>query len=221
VKLDIDATGPIARPSRAGRSGGRPTAAEARRRQQYLLEVAGAMFMKNGFDGTSIDAVADAAGMSKRTLYARYGDKGALFRAVLSDLIARWLVPIARFQANTIALEPMLMEIGKYLVTSALAPQAVSVHRIIVGEAERRPEFAQLAHAEGRQAAVRAIAAALKRHQDELRVEDLMQTAELFLSLVIDGSLRLAVLGIPFTKSDLDRRLRAAVDLFLNGVRRR
>ena len=56
------------------------------------------MFMKHGFDGTSIDAVAEAASMSKRTVYARYRDKNELFSAVLRDLIDRWLVPINQFQ---------------------------------------------------------------------------------------------------------------------------
>jgi TetR/AcrR family transcriptional regulator, mexJK operon transcriptional repressor len=56
--------------------------------------------MEFGFDGTSMDAVAEAARISKRTLYARYADKAALFHAVLSDLISRWLVPIDRFQTE-------------------------------------------------------------------------------------------------------------------------
>ena len=99
------------------------------------------MFMKFGFDGTSIDAVAEAACMSKRTVYARYRDKNELFSAVLRNLIDRWLVPINQFQLGTRELEPMLMEIGRHLLTSALAPQVVSLHRIIVGESERRPEF--------------------------------------------------------------------------------
>jgi TetR/AcrR family transcriptional repressor of mexJK operon len=77
--------------------GGRPTRAEAERRQQKLLEIAGAMFMKYGFEGTSVDGVAEAAAMSKRTLYVRYRDKNALFSAVLRSLIDRWLVPINQF----------------------------------------------------------------------------------------------------------------------------
>ena len=200
--------------------GGRPTVADAQRRQAYLIEVAGAMFMRLGFDGTSIDAVAEAASMSKRTLYARYKDKGELFSAVLRDLIERWLVPITRFQSVDAELEPMLLEIARHLLTSALAPQAVSLHRIIVGEAQRRPEFGRLAHSEGRQAGIRAIAAALRRHRAQLRNDDLEQAAEQFMSLVIDSSLRLAVLGIEPRDRTIEDRLRAAVDLFLNGARR-
>ena len=142
----------MARPAvRVLNRGGRPTRGEAERRQEHLIETAGAMFMKFGFDGTSIDAVAEAACMSKRTVYARYRDKNELFSAVLRNLIDRWLIPINQFQLETRELEPMLMEIGRHLLTSALAPQVVSLHRIIVGESERRPEFGLLANAEGRE----------------------------------------------------------------------
>lgn len=63
--------------------------------------------MKFGFDGTSIDAVAEAAGVSKRTVYARYRDKNELFSAVPRKLIDRWVVPIKQFQSSTSDLEPM------------------------------------------------------------------------------------------------------------------
>lgn len=209
----------IVQPARpAPRRRGRPTRAEAERRQQELLDIAGAMFMKHGFDGTSIDSVAEAAAMSKRTLYARFGDKNELFSAVLRTLVDRWLVPINQFRAGTTDLEPMLMEIGRHLLTSALAPGAVSLNRIIIAESERRPEFGLLAHAEGRRPAIRAIAAALARHVPELRVDDLEGAADQFISLIVEPSLRLASLGVKPGPGEIEARVRAAVDLFLNGV---
>jgi AcrR family transcriptional regulator len=209
----------MARPAvRVLNRGGRPTRAEAERRQEHLIETAGAMFMKFGFDGTSIDAVAEAACMSKRTVYARYRDKNELFSAVLRNLIDRWLVPINQFQLGTRELEPMLMEIGRHLLTSALTPQVVSLHRIIVGESERRPEFGLLANAEGRQPAIRAIAAVLKRQGSKLRVNDFERAAEQFISLVVDNGLRLAAFGIGPAPHEVEGRVRQAVDLFLHGV---
>jgi AcrR family transcriptional regulator len=206
---------------RAPGRGGRPTRAEAERRQRELLEIAGEMFMKHGFDGTSVDGVAEAAAMSKRTLYARFGDKNELFSAVLRGLIDRWLVPINQFRAATTDLEPMLMEIGHHLLTSALAPQAVSLNRIIIAESERRPEFGLLAYAEGRRPAIRAIAAALARHTPRLRVDDLEGAADQFMSLIIEHSLRMASLGIGPSPFEVEIHVRAAVDLFLNGAVRR
>src|SRR3982074_3563746 len=74
-------------------TGGRPTREEAARRDERLIEVATNLFMERGFEGTSIDAVAEAAGVSKPTVYARYRDKGDLFAAVLRDRIREWLPP--------------------------------------------------------------------------------------------------------------------------------
>jgi AcrR family transcriptional regulator len=51
--------------------------------------------MERGFDGTSIDAVAEAAGVSKPTVYARYHDKRDLFAAVLQGRIRKWLAPLS------------------------------------------------------------------------------------------------------------------------------
>jgi TetR/AcrR family transcriptional repressor of mexJK operon len=198
--------------------GGRPTLAQARRRDERLLEVAGAMFTRRGFDGTSIDAVADAARMSKRTVYRRYRDKDALFSAVLRRLIARWLMPIRDFHSSKRELEPMLLDFARHFLESALAPQAVAIYRIIIAESERRPEFGRLAHREGRQPAVRMVAAALAGFGTELRVRDFELAAEQFISIVVDSRLRLAALGLDDLRG-LDLQIHAAVDLFLNGAR--
>lgn len=178
------------------------------------------MFMEHGFDGTTIDAVAEAAGVSKRTLYARYADKNALFSAVLRQLIDRWLLPINQFSCAKAGLEATLIEIGRQMLASALAPRAVSVHRILIAEAERHPVFARLATGEGRAPAIQAIAALLQRHGDELRIRDYALAAEQFMSLVIDHALKLAAMGIPADPAGTETRLRAAVDLFLRGAGR-
>ena len=211
----------MARASRTLNRGGRPTRAEAQRRQQHLIEIAGTMFMRMGFDGTSMDSVAEAAGMSKRTVYAHCRDKNELFRAVQRSLIDRWLSPINQFQLGTSELEPMLVEIGCHLLATALARQAVSLHCIIIGESERRPEFGVLANEEGWQPAVRAVAAALRRHAAKLRPLDLERAAEQFMSLVIANKIRLAALGISLDRDAIDRHVELAVDLFLRGACRR
>ena len=72
-------------------SGGRPSHDEAIKRDERLIEIAASMFMERGFEGTSIDAVAEAASIGKATLYARYKDKSELFAAVLQRQIDRWL----------------------------------------------------------------------------------------------------------------------------------
>ena len=70
-------------PVSRGRTGGRPTRAESARRLEHLLEVATALFLGSGYGATTIEAVARASGVAKKTIYRRFGDKSALFGAVL------------------------------------------------------------------------------------------------------------------------------------------
>lgn len=60
---------------------GRPTAESTRLRMAHLLEVAREIFVRRGYRATTMDEVAAAAGVTKRTLYAWHVDKEALFRA--------------------------------------------------------------------------------------------------------------------------------------------
>src|SRR6202045_63212 len=121
------------RPVRRG-AGGRPTREEALRRDARLLDVATTLFMERGFDGTSIDAVAEAAGVSKPTVYARYRDKRDLFAAVLRERIRLWLAPLsaaAEAQAAEASPESItpktikttLHELSRHMLAYTLAPE--------------------------------------------------------------------------------------------------
>jgi TetR/AcrR family transcriptional regulator, mexJK operon transcriptional repressor len=210
-------------------AGGRPTREEAARRDERLIDVAASLFMERGFEGTSIDAVAEAAGISKPTVYARYRDKGDLFAAVLQGRIQRWLAPLSAAaeaeagESGSKGLEATLHDLSRGMLALALTPGAGTLQRILAAQASRFPELAKLAHEEGWLRAVRAIASLLQKFDacGEIRTEDPELAADLFLSLVLGGSGRLAVYGIPTDPEIQERRRQAAVELFLNGVKTR
>ena len=117
--------------------GGRPKAGEAEQRNERLVRTAGEMFMQFGFDGTSMEAVARAARISKRTLYGRYVDKAALFSEVVRDLVRRWLVPIAQIESEQDKLDDVLLALARYLTTFSLTPKSVSVNRVVIFESRQ------------------------------------------------------------------------------------
>lgn len=219
------AAGPETAPKRG--SGGRPTREEAERRDAHMVAVAARLFMEHGFDGTSIDAVAQAAGVSKPTLYARYRDKRVLFKAVLEERIREWLAPLstaARVQAQEA--EPrdasaVLDELSRTLLAHVHRPGSVALTRCIVAQALQFPDLAKLAHEEGWLKAVAAVASLLEvlAEQGQVVIDDAEIAADLFLNLVIGRSSRLALYGIEVDPAAQEKRRRAAVALFLAGTR--
>lgn len=200
--------------------GGRPKTAELEQREAHLLQVAGDKFLELGFDGTTMDGVAEAAAISKRTLYARYPTKVTLFDAVLRNLIDRWLAPIAQIQSDHGDLKQALIALARYLTTIALTPQSIAINRILISESGRWPQFAKLAEEAGREAAVQTIASILRRHATRLKRVDFDMAAEQFVCLTLDNRFRIAMLNIQADSRDIERWVISCVDLFLQGIER-
>jgi TetR/AcrR family transcriptional regulator, mexJK operon transcriptional repressor len=209
------------------RSGGRPTREEAEARDTRLLDVATQLFMERGFDGTSIDAVAEAAGVSKPTVYARYDDKRDLFAAVLRGRIRKWLAPLsAAAEAQAIEGSPKsirttLHELSRHMVAYTLAPEAGACQRILSAQAVQFPELAKLANEEGWLRAVRGVSSILSQSaaRGQIKVDDPELAADMFLNLVLGHCKRLTLYGIATDPETAERHRKAAVDFFLNGIR--
>jgi TetR/AcrR family transcriptional repressor of mexJK operon len=213
-----------ARSARRG-AGGRPTREEAVRRDARLLDVATKLFMERGFDCTSIDAVAETAGVSKPTVYARYHDKRDLFAAVLRATIQRWLAPLSAAaeaaKVNPKSVETTLHDLSRQMLAHASTPEVTMLRRTLAAQAIQFPELAKLAHEEGWLRGVRAVAILLQQFADrgQIKLEDPAIAADLFLSLVLGTSEKLH--GIATRPKVQELRRQAAVTLFLNGVRPR
>jgi AcrR family transcriptional regulator len=69
---------------------GRPTADQASAIARTILAAATELFLAQGYEATTMEAVAAAAGVPKPTLYKRHPDKMSLLRAVMAERLAVW-----------------------------------------------------------------------------------------------------------------------------------
>src|SRR5690242_596061 len=69
-------------------------AAQGRATRGQLIEVATGLFAAHGYEGTSIEAVLAAAGVSRGALYHHFAGKEALFKAVIDVLAERITVEL-------------------------------------------------------------------------------------------------------------------------------
>jgi TetR/AcrR family transcriptional repressor of mexJK operon len=207
----------------APRRGGRPVQAQSQRIRDHILDTATAMFLSQGYGATSIEALAKAAGISKRTFYHRFEHKAALFGAVVQRLIMR-LQPTdnARlFQGDTP--DEVLTRLARIILRAVLTPEALALHRMVVGDASRFPELAGILGNQGaRQDAVNRIAGLMQQYIEQkiIRLADSEFAAEQFLHMVIAVPQRRALgIGAAMDAVELEAWASRSVALFLDGCR--
>ncbi len=203
------------------RRGGRPSREEAAALEARILDAATELFFARGFGATSIEAVAARARISKRTFYHRFDDKAALFSAVLHRIITGLRPPAAMPLIAGADLRAILQHIADLILGAALRPQALALHRLIVGESARFPKLAAAVTGEGAaQEAIALIGGVLSREAEAGRValDDPAFAAQQFMQMVLTIPQRRALgLGKPMTAAELEAWARAVVDLFLDG----
>lgn len=203
---------------------GRPTREQARQRHEELLDCALDVFLDNGFERSTMDAIAAATGMAKRTIYRLYPDKAALFRAAVQRAVDRWIVPIETLYAvETHDLEETLVAIAKMRLESFTSPAGVALQRILNAEGYRFPDLFRLAYEQGTRPALKFIADVLAKHaaSGSIVVDDPELVGTAFLSMAVGGPATGVMWGYVLDPDVLAGRIRVFVRLFLDGVRPR
>jgi len=210
------ASSPVAR----GRAG-RPTREQAELRHAELLDRALDMFLDKGYELTTIEAIAASVNMTKRTVYARYTDKAALFRAAVQQAIEHWIVSDETLKSlETDDLEGTLMAIARMRIAHVMTPQGIKLQRIINTESYRFPDIFNAAYEQTSKPVIDFLADLLRRHtaKGTANVARPTMAAIAFLSLVVSGPLRIFTSGNTLSAKDIEDRITFSVRLFLDGV---
>ena len=78
-----------------------PAAPELTPAARRVLDAASTLFYERGIHAVGVDLVAETAGVTKKTLYARFGSKDALVVAYLQERDRRWREFLERFLAES------------------------------------------------------------------------------------------------------------------------
>lgn len=200
------------------RLAGRPSLKAAEQLEEAMIDAAMTMFIEAGFQGASMEAIARAAGVTKRTLYRRAKTKSDLFVEVVERLARRSGVPNLSL-VKTGALEERLKAASEILLGWLLAPEALALYRMVIADAARQPGLA-LSVDGPFQRASEAVAAILAEG-DNRPAEAVRLGADMFVRLVAGEALDRAAQGIEPAGVSMKARERAlvAVDFFLAGWR--
>ncbi|HWL45170.1 MAG TPA: helix-turn-helix domain-containing protein [Ilumatobacter sp.] len=103
-------------------------------RREQLLQAAAAAFLERGFDGTSMETVADHAGVTRMLVYRHFESKHALYRAVLTSAIEHVQLAVSPDAAGS---EPGIA--GQLVLAARQTPDAF---RLLWRHARHEPDFA-------------------------------------------------------------------------------
>jgi AcrR family transcriptional regulator len=203
------------------RRGGRPTLAQAAQLDRDVREQALRLYLEHGFEGTSMDAIARAAGTTKASLYARFPSKEAIFTSVFEWAMASpdWPTPDVE-PAETDDLEQALTTIAEAAARRALDPQMRAVSQLATMHWNRFPDLVQRARSvywPRRE----VVADLLRRHAatGAIVADEPEILAEHFLAMVASAPARLASFGVVRAPETQAHHTRVAVQLFLRGLR--
>jgi TetR/AcrR family transcriptional regulator, regulator of autoinduction and epiphytic fitness len=155
----------------------------AEEKRAAILRAATRLFLDSGYDRTSLARIADAAGVSKATLFKQFPTKAALFDAIVT---ASWrndseeeLPPAGDVTAG-------LTEIGRQYVALLTRPGMADLFRIVIAELPRFPELGDTHFQRGKLPYFDSVRRYLESERDAgtVVVEDTELAATQFLGMI-------------------------------------
>jgi len=191
-------------------------------KRSQILATAQRLFVSEGFDEVSMDALAQAVPVSKPTLYNHFKDKNALFVAVMRnrcDFISGNIERILLKKEKSI--EQALTELGTQFLSVVLAPEALGIYRMAIIQAQNFPELGDLFYKSGPMRCKAVFAEYLERlhERGELNVPHAMRASEVFFSMLVGRMQMRLLLGIDkhIEMKEIKEHIRYVVGVFLRG----
>jgi TetR/AcrR family transcriptional regulator, mexJK operon transcriptional repressor len=116
------------------------------RKRRAIIDAASALFLRHGYQGTSMDEIAARAGVSKQTVYKNFPDKEGLFTEIVLGTLDQAGEPF-REQVeqlrHTSDLPGDLRDLARQYLGTVIQPRVLQLRRLVIGEAGRLPALAE------------------------------------------------------------------------------
>ncbi|GIT92698.1 TetR family transcriptional regulator [Jannaschia pagri] len=189
------------------------------RKYDQVLEGARSVFLADGYEGASVDAIARAAGVSKATLYSYFADKRLLFMEVAKAECSLQIEEADAILTDEANPREVLCTAADRMLSFFLSSFGQSIFRICVAESDRFPELGQEFYDTGpkrfRDKMVEYLQCAAA--EGDLVIQDFELAADQFAELCKASLFPELVFGIRKTVSEAEKKrvINGAVETFL------
>jgi TetR/AcrR family transcriptional repressor of mexJK operon len=156
-------------------------------KRQDIMDAAGELFRAGGFHGTSMDALAQAAGVSKATLYSHFADKQSLYRALIEAKMADYQVDdFAERVCGDMAAD--LAMIARQMLDLVYDDEALDMLRMVIAEGREGSDVPSMFEEVGPRRLMGQISdyLAMQKQKGVPYISDAVEDANLLGSLVIE-----------------------------------
>jgi TetR/AcrR family transcriptional repressor of mexJK operon len=185
------------------------------------------VFLKSGYLGTNVDAIAAGCGVSKQTVYKHFGSKEGLFIEIVAGMTrdaGDLVVGETAEPDDSTDLASWLRTCAEKQLTVVLTPGLMQRRRLVIGKVSRFPDLAKVLYERGPQRALTRFGTVFERlaARGLLTVDDPSMAAAHFNWLIMADPLNRAMLlgdeAIP-SAAALRRHVAEGGRVFLGGMR--
>lgn len=192
-------------------------------KRKAILEAAETLFLRNGYDGSSMDAIAAEAGVSKLTVYSHFTDKETLFAFAVKSKCEQQIPELLFELPAGVPIETVLLNIARGFHGLINSDESIELHRVLITHGAQNPKMAQTFYDAGPQRLIDGMEQLLKQatRDGQLHVSHPLMAADQFFCLVKGGcNFRLLIgCGAALPEAESEAHLRAAVELFVRAYR--
>ena len=199
--------------TRDAKKAGRPTDAAKR---EAIVAAASRAFFDEGYAASSIEQIAAQAGVSKVTIYNRFGDKRSLFTAAVEHECEKMRGTFTVPAAPSGTLRDRLTAIGEAMSAFLSRPEMIRFDRRISAETEHDPSLGEAFLKAGPHRMKDAFVTLLRALDDagEIAVPDADLAAEQFVAMCKGMGDLERRFGAPLDAAREAERIAGAVDVF-------
>ena len=221
-KSGVDKSGSAVDEPRRGR--GRPQLRSDEETRSIVLEAARAEFAHSGYAATSMENLARRAGVSTKTLYRLFPNKPALFEAMVTERIDRFVSIVKLRGCEGGDIETALTEALMVCAELMLDGDVIALQRVIVAESDNFPDIAETFYRRAIMRTQDTLSSWLRAEQKRgtIELDDTDAAAGMLLGMLAFQPHRSVMFGHrpPLSREDRELRAKTCATLFLSGCRR-
>lgn len=118
-------------------------------KRSTIINAATRMFLAHGYRNTSMDKIAQAAPVSKATLYSHFGGKDVLLAAVINELCDAFIQAMTQATIESDDVKTTLQKIAASFVDLIFTEEAIALYSLVIAESRDFPELGRLVYQSG------------------------------------------------------------------------